>query len=183
LPVDLIVLSDHGMEKVQGDWITLDKYVSLDGVETVGSLLYPATEDDALRIYKKLRAADAGFLVYRRAQVPAELHYNSNAREGDPVVIPKGPYMIRATAPQTDRPEELPAGMHGYNPYEMTSMRAIFFAEGPDIRHGVTVKPFENVNVYPVVTRILGLESPKTDGSVNVLSTILASSLTEEAQH
>jgi hypothetical protein len=45
------------------------------------------------------------------------------------------------------------------------------------------VKPFENVNVYPVVVKILGLDSPKIDGSLNVLSSILAPSLTEEAQH
>ncbi len=184
MPIDLIVVADHGMERTQGDWITLDKYVSLDGVEAVGSLLYPQTEADAARIYKKLRAADAGFLVYRRDKVPAELHYNSNPREGDPVVIAKGPYLIRATLPPpTGRAENPPMGEHGYNPYEMTSMRAVFVAEGPDIRAGVTVKPFENVNVYPVVVKILGLDSPKIDGSLNVLSSILAPSLTEEAQH
>ncbi|MBV8630696.1 MAG: alkaline phosphatase family protein [Silvibacterium sp.] len=183
LPVDLIVVSDHGMEKVQGDWITLDKYVSLDGVQTVGSLLYPPTEADAVRIYKKLRAADAGFLVYRRAQVPAELHYNSNPREGDPVVIPKGPTVIRAAAQPAGQNEFLPVGEHGYNPYEMPSMRAIFFAEGPDIRHGVTLKPFENVNVFPLVVKILTLDSPKVDGSINVLSAILTPSASQEAAH
>jgi len=182
LPIDLIVVADHGMERVQGDWITLDKYVSLDDFPTVGSLLYPPTEADAERVYKKLRAADAGFLVYRRAQVPAELHYNSNPREGDPVIIAKGPTMIRAKAPPADRPDYLPVGEHGYNPYEMTSMRAIFLAEGPDIRPRTTVKPFENINVFPLVVRILGLQSPKVDGSLNVLSGILAPSLSDEAQ-
>jgi predicted AlkP superfamily pyrophosphatase or phosphodiesterase len=173
LPIDLVVVADHGMERVQGDWITLDKYVSLDNFETAGSLLYPQTEIDAERVYKKLRAADAGFLVYRRAQMPAELHYNSNPREGDPVVIAKGPYMIRAHAPASGRPDYLPVGEHGYNPYEEKSMRAIFFAAGPDIRPGSTVKPFENVNVYPFLAKILGLESPLTDGSLNVLSGLL----------
>jgi len=183
LPIDLIVVADHGMERVQGDWITLNKYVPLDGVETVGMLLYPQTEADATRIYKKLRAADAGFMVYRRDKVPAELHYNSNPREGDPVVVAKGPYLIRATLPPSNNhPENSIMGEHGYNPYEMTSMRAIFFAEGPDIRPGVTVKPFENVNVYPIIVKILGLQSPRIDGSLNVLSPILVQSLTEEAQ-
>jgi predicted AlkP superfamily pyrophosphatase or phosphodiesterase len=183
LPIDLIVVADHGMEKVQGDWISLDKYVPLDNVKVVGSLLYPDTEADTDHIYKRLRAADAGFLVYRRARVPPELHYNSNPREGDPVIIPKGPYLIRATAPPAGQNEFLPVGEHGYNPYDMPSMRAIFVAEGPDIQHGVTLKPFENVNVFPLVTKILGLNSPNVDGSVNVLSKILMSSSAEEAQH
>ena len=183
LQIDLVIVADHGMEKVQGDPIILDKYLSLDNVQTVGSLLYPQTEADSSRIYKKLRAADAGFLVYRRAQVPADLHYNSNPREGDPVVIAKGPYLIRATAAQPGQSDFVPMGEHGYNPYEMSSMRAIFFAEGPDIRRGVTLKPFENVNVFPLITKILGLESPKVDGTVNVLSNILTPSAAEEAQH
>jgi hypothetical protein len=38
---------------------------------------------------------------------------------------------------------------------------------------GATLKPFENVNVYPLVARILGLDAPKVDGSLIVLSGIL----------
>ncbi len=52
-------------------------------------------------------------------------------------------------------------------------MRAIFFAEGPDIRPGTKLKPFENVNVFPMIVKILDLNSPKVDGSPNVLSIAL----------
>lgn len=175
LPIDLIVVADHGMERVQGSWITLDKFVSLDGFETAGPLLYAPSDAEANRVYQKLKSADAEFTVYRRDKIPAYLHYNSNPREGDPVIVPKGPYMIRAHGPQAGRDDHAPpAGEHGYDPYEMHSMRAIFFAEGPDIKPGVTVKPFENINVFPLVTRILGLENPPIDGSLNVLSGILS---------
>jgi len=174
LPIDLIVVSDHGMERVQDGWINLDKYVSLDGFETSGSLLYAPSEAEANRAYQKLKAADALFKVYRRAQVPAYLHYNGNPREGDPIVIPNGPYMIRAHGPAPGGEDHAPpAGEHGYDPYEMHSMRAIFFAAGPDIKPRVTVKPFENINVFPLVTKILGLENPPIDGSVNILSGVL----------
>jgi predicted AlkP superfamily pyrophosphatase or phosphodiesterase len=173
LPIDLVVVSDHGMARVEGDWINLDKFVSLDHVQSAGPLLYPDSEADANRIYQKLKAADAKFLVYRRAQFPAYLHYNSNAREGDPVIVPKGPYVIRAHAPEGGREGFTPVGEHGYDPYEMHEMRAIFFAAGPDIRSGITVKPFENVNVFPLLTKILGLENPPIDGSFSVLSGVL----------
>ncbi len=85
-----------------------------------------------------------------------------------------GPYAIRAHAPESgaqDRPPDV--GMHGFDPRTMKSMRAIFIAVGPDIRPGSTLEPFENVNVYPLVARILGLNAPKVDGSLNVLSKIL----------
>lgn len=175
LPIDLIVVSDHGMARVQGDWITLDQYAKLDGVKTVGALLYPESEAGAEHAYQQLKVAQAGFMVYRRSRVPAELHFSENPREGDPVIVPQGPYLIRAHAPPPagDRPPFTPVGEHGYNPFEMTSMRAIFFAEGPDIRPGTKLKPFENVNVFPFIVKILGLQSPEVDGSPNVLSIAL----------
>ena len=174
LPIDLIVVSDHGMERVQGNWIDLDKYVSLDGFETEGSLLYAPSEAEANRVYQKLKSADAAFVVYRRAKMPTYLHYDGNVREGDPVIVAKGPYMIRAHAPASVQEDHTPpAGEHGYDPYDMHTMRAIFFAIGPDIKPGVAVKPFENINVFPLVTKILGLENPPIDGSPNVLSGVL----------
>lgn len=174
LPIDLIVVADHGMARVEGDWITLDTYADLDNFTTVGSLLYPNSEADAEHTYQKLKAAHAGFLVYRRIRVPAELHYNENPREGDPVIVPQGPSLIRTHAPPAGQPAfTSPMGEHGYNPFEMTSMRAIFFAEGPDIRPGTKLKPFENVNVFPMIVKILGLNSPEVDGSPNVLSIAL----------
>jgi predicted AlkP superfamily pyrophosphatase or phosphodiesterase len=99
LPIDLVVVSDHGMVKTQGGWITLDKFADLTGFETVGSLLYGDTEGDRARVYDKLKQASPKFVAYRRKDVPAGLHYNENPREGDPVVIATGPYAIRAHAP------------------------------------------------------------------------------------
>jgi alkaline phosphatase D len=82
--------------------------------------------------------------------------------------------MIRAHGPEPGHEDHAPpAGEHGYDPYEMHSMRAIFFAEGPDIKRGIAVKPFENINVFPLVTKILDLQGPGIDGSLNVLSGVL----------
>ena len=52
-------------------------------------------------------------------------------------------------------------------------MKAIFVADGPDIRPGVNVKPFENVNVYPLIAKILGLRIDAIDGRLSVLQGIL----------
>ncbi|HXM63147.1 MAG TPA: hypothetical protein VN950_19955, partial [Terriglobales bacterium] len=70
------------------------------------------------------------------------------------------------------------AGMHGYDATKMPEMKAIFVASGPDIRAGVTLEPFENVNVYPLIAKILGLDiaNLKTgpiDGKLSVLEGIL----------
>jgi alkaline phosphatase D len=171
LPIDLVVVSDHGMAKVQGDWITLDKFTDLTGFETAGSLLYGKTEEDAARVYNQLKKASSQFVVYRRKDVPGELNFRDNPREGDPVVIATGPFIIRAHGPPAGKQESTPpVGMHGYDPHKMPEMKASFYAAGPDILAGHTVRPFENVNLYPWLAHLLGLTPPKSDGSLNVLA-------------
>ena len=171
LPIDLVVVSDHGMVKEQGGWINLDDFADLSDFETAGPLLYGKTEEDRVQAYDKLKHASPQFVVYRRKDVPAGLDYNQNPREGDPVVIATGPYAIRAHKPQGDRPDGPPEpGMHGFDPHKVAEMKASFFAIGPDIVAGKTVAPFENVNLYPWIAHMLGLQPGKTDGSLNVLA-------------
>lgn len=171
LPIDLVVVSDHGMVREQGEWITLDQFADLSGFETAGALLYSASEADRERVYNQLKKASPQFVVYRRKSVPADLSFNENPREGDPVVIATGPYSIRAHAGPAGQPDRAPVtGMHGFDPHTMPEMKASFFAAGPDILPGRTVMPFENVNLYPWLAHLLGLTPPKTDGSLNVLA-------------
>jgi predicted AlkP superfamily pyrophosphatase or phosphodiesterase len=174
LPIDLVIISDHGMVKIEGPWITLDKFADLTNFEAVGSLLYGKTEEDRARVYNQLKHASSSFVVYRQKDVPAGLHYNQNPREGDPVVIATGPYSIRAHEPPAGRPDTPPiAGAHGFDPHIMPEMKASFYAAGPDIVRGKTVVPFENVNLYPWMAHILGLNPPPTDGNLNILSKTL----------
>ncbi len=103
--------------------------------------------------------------------MPAGLNYDKNSREGDPVVVATGPYLIRAHAPAAGKPDQPPLlGMHGFDPRKMPQMKAGFFAAGPDLVVGKTVATFENVNLYPWLAHLLGLQFPKTDGSLNVLA-------------
>jgi len=181
LPIDLVVVSDHGMAKVEGGWITLDQFVDLTGFVTDGALLYGKTEADRQRVYEKLKDASPRFVVYRWKALPPELNFNGNERAGDPVVIPTGPYAIRAHGPAAGKPDKEPiAGSHGYDVNKMPQMKASFFAAGPDIAVGKTVAPFENVNLYPWLAHLLGLNAPKTDGSLNVLFGTLRDGGTEK---
>jgi alkaline phosphatase D len=170
LPIDLVVVSDHGMVRSEGAWVNLDAFASLAGFETAGSLIYPSTEQDRVSVYNQLKKASSDFVVYRLKDVPPELNYNQNPREGDPVVVATGPFAIRASAPE-GRPDHAPTlGMHGFDPDRVPEMKASFFAAGPDIVPGKTVAPFENVNLYPWIAHMLGLKPAKNDGSLNILA-------------
>src|SRR5271166_5348957 len=112
LPIDLVVVSDHGMVKVDSSWVTLEDFADLSGFETAGSLLYGKSDEDAAKSYNALKKASSEFMVYRRKDVPAGLHYSTNPREGDPVVVATGPCAIRAKKPPEGKPDEPPsAGM------------------------------------------------------------------------
>src|ERR1700760_151039 len=175
LPIDLIVVSDHGMATEKGDWIDLDKYADFTGVETAGALMYPDSEEGAGKLYSKLRIASDKFKVYRRNRMPAELNFTGEPRIGDPVVVATGPYSIRVHGPADPARDHPPnKGVHGYDPRIVPEMGAIFYAAGPDIGKGVVLKPFENVDLYPFVAEILGLDAPATDGNASVLDPALA---------
>jgi alkaline phosphatase D len=163
LAVDLIVTADHGMVKMDPKPVVLDQIVNLDHFKVVGGLLYGETEADAEKAYEELRAhPDARFEVYRRLEVPKDLHYSMSAREGDPVVVAKGPYAVYAHAPTKPGP----VGSHGFDPHKTPEMKAIFYAEGPDIKGGVRLGSFDNVDVYPLIARLLGLETGPVDGEI-----------------
>ncbi len=166
LPVDLIVTADHGMVKVKGEPVVLDSFADLSHFKAEGSLLYADTEADAEKAYEQFRAhPDPRFTVYRRLDVPKALAYDTSPREGDPVIVANGPYGIYVHPP-TRKPN---VGSHGFDPHIMAEMKAIFYAEGPDIRPGVQLKSFDNIDVYPFVARLLGLEAPPVDGTLTPL--------------
>ena len=66
-----------------------------------------------------------------------------------------------------------PRGSHGFDP-ALKSMRAIFLARGPSLRHGVKLPPIENVDVYSLLMRLLGLEPLANDGNPRALTAALA---------
>jgi predicted AlkP superfamily pyrophosphatase or phosphodiesterase len=181
LPVDIIVVSDHGMAAVQGDYITLDQYFPDAGAfeKIVGSQLYAKSEADAQRAYAALHGKSDKFEVYRRSQMPTPLHDDRNPRSGDPIVVTTGPYLVRFSAPPSSgTPEHKQVGAHGFDPERVPDMKASFFAAGVDIRVGVTVAPFDNVDIYPLVAKLLGLDTShlKTgpiDGDLRPLQGIL----------
>jgi len=178
LPVDLIVVSDHGEAAAVKEWIYLDRFTDLSHFQVAGdvvtSFLYPDSGAAAQKAYEDLRGASDKFKVYRRGHAPRHLHVNDSSREGDPIVVATGPFYIRAhEALSFGDPPNTDPGQHGYDPQIVPEMKAIFYAAGPDIRAGVTVKPFENVNVYPLIAKILGLRTGKIDGRLQVLKPIL----------
>jgi alkaline phosphatase D len=163
LPVNLVVVSDHGMQATSGA-LYLRDYADFRGVRLIVNgplgLIYASEPESAERIYRTLKGRSTSFEVHRRQDTPSRWHFSKDARIGDVVVLAREPLGLLTAPP----------GQHGFDPTRFQTMHGIFYAAGPNVRPGAKVKAFESVHVFPFLAKILGLQVPAgLDGSAKVL--------------
>jgi predicted AlkP superfamily pyrophosphatase or phosphodiesterase len=177
--VNIVIVSDHGMAAVSTDRVVVvDDYISLDDVvisdinPTVGLWPKPGKEEG---VYQALRGAHPRLRVYRRSETPEAWHYRDHPRIPPIIgVMDEGwQIMRRATREAIREGRASPAGgQHGYDS-QLMSMRGVFVAAGPAFRQGVTVPAFENIHIYNVLARALGVTPAANDGDLSVAATLL----------
>jgi ectonucleotide pyrophosphatase/phosphodiesterase family member 5 len=101
---------------------------------------------------------------HEKAGLPAGWHYGRHPRVAPIVCVAEIGWVILPRTPNKSLLMPPLAGMHGYDP-EHPDMAASFVAAGPAFRSGVVVPPFDNVDVHPLLLRLLGLPAIATDGS------------------
>ena len=67
---------------------------------------------------------------------------------------------------------EFPEGAHGYD-NEFKDMHAIFYATGSAFKENYSADTFENVNIYPLIAYILGIDPAEVDGALENVSSLL----------
>lgn len=172
LPVNYIFLADHGMAKVDTTTriniaakIDTSKFILRGGSTSLH--LYAKNEADILPSFELLKKQEDGFRVYLRKDIPPQWHFNSAEdrfnRIGDIFVCPSYPKVLSGWSGR------ISPGAHGFDP-AMKEMHASFYAWGPNIKSGKKIKGFENVHVYPMMCKILGLKyGHEIDGRKRVL--------------
>lgn len=178
LPVNYIFLSDHGMVAVD---TTRKKMLNLPQLIDTSQFIIPrasvvmhlyAKNKQAIEpAYRKLKANAGDFYsVYRTTtDIPARWHYNKTDdrynRIGDIIIVAKPPYII-PWVPKNIR------GMHGYD-NDVPDIQATFYAWGPAFKQ-TSLESFNNVDVYPLIAKILGLTiHEKIDGSLKAVQKAL----------
>ena len=63
-------------------------------------------------------------------------------------------------------------GTHGYD-NDFKDMHAIFYAAGPAFKKGFVHPTFENVNIYPLIAKIMNLKPAPVDGKLENVETML----------
>ncbi|NIS34801.1 MAG: alkaline phosphatase family protein, partial [Gemmatimonadetes bacterium] len=174
--VHVLITSDHGMAPVPPDHVIyLDDYADLDGVRVIGNatqafLYFDGAEERLWSTHDALSERLEHARVFLREETPPGWHYDRDHRIGDLVVAADPGWIV---ARREGRPWS-GGGMHGWDP-AVRDMHGIFLAAGPDLVPGVELPAFENIHVYPLVARLLDLESPPAiDGRIEAVDTVLA---------
>ncbi|MGZ5287243.1 MAG: alkaline phosphatase family protein, partial [Flavisolibacter sp.] len=176
LEVNYLFVSDHGMARVD-----TTRYVYIPAVDTSRAVLvwggelaqvYVKSPSDIPALYQELAGVAKDYRVILKKDMPARLHYGAKDdvynRIGDILLIPlKGfTFIARGRKPK--------AGAHGYDPFLVPEMQSVFFAWGPAFKKGKRISAIKNVDVFPVVASILGLEyQHKIDGNKKLMRKIL----------
>ena len=167
---NVIVVSDHGMALVpEGNTIAVEDMVdpSLAKDVSVGqSLGFAPLPGKEAQAKKALLGAHAQYDCWTRETLPARWQYGSNPRI-PPIIcqMHEGWNAMRRDRIQEKAGER---GSHGYD-NALPSMRAVFVARGPSFKQGETLPGFDNVDVYPLLTRLLGIPAAPNDGNPQTL--------------
>jgi len=164
IAANLVVVSDHGMSSV-----STSRLIRFDQVAPAGS--YRLVSDAASAGIEAqpgqeaiLRAAllkpHPHMQCWDKAGIPEHLHYGQHARVPAFLCLAEAGWLIVPGDIARVRP-----GNHGYDP-AVPDMQAIFIASGPALRQGVLLPSFDNVNVYPLLMKLLGLPANSSDGTL-----------------
>ena len=170
--VNLIVLSDHGMEQ-----LSAERYINLKSIipeRMIGGIwggnpvytIKPneGKKDSILMLVNNTR----GVKAWKNEDVPARWHYGTSPRIPGIVVVADSSWYI-STRPLVGT---LNGGAHGYD-NRNPDMFAMFCAAGPAFRKGYTVEEFNNVDIYNLVCKILNITPAKNDGDFSHVKELL----------
>jgi predicted AlkP superfamily pyrophosphatase or phosphodiesterase len=184
LPVNVILVSDHGMYEMQNkleyfifqedllEGLSKNDFIFVNNGTHANIFMKNKAKEE--EVFNAIAAKQIHFKIYKKADIPEKLHFNEHPRIGDLFFIAEPGYSFYSKETLAKKTESRKVwGVHGFDPYITTEMGAIFYANGPNIKKGKKIPTFENIHVYPFVTAILGITPPKIDGDIKVLEGIL----------
>lgn len=172
--VNIIITSDHGMTNYYAKQsVILDEKFNVDDAEQVlwsSPLVQIFPNPGKLEtIFDRIKDLEK-VKCWKKADIPARFNYNTGYRVAPIVCLAENGWMVTSRKWYDDWFKNLdsadrPRGAHGYD-NALPEMQATFIAHGPAFKKGYLAEPFENIQVYNVMCKILGLTPAKNDGDL-----------------
>ena len=145
------------------------KFVSTGSIVAVRAL--PGFEAEVRATMLK---AHPHLTCWDKDKIPARYDYGTNPRVPPIVCLADSGWYFVTDAALKKRLKEQPrdGGAHGYDPAS-PDMRAVFVAHGPAFKPGVVLPVFDNVDVYPLLVRLIGVKGEKGDARLGPVKAAL----------
>lgn len=176
--VYIVLVSDHGQSdyKENQSILVLDALVDLDGISIIegGSFMFLFFDERDPARARQMRDSINGRWRHGRAWLPGETpvswHTTNGSRFPDLIVQPDPHYGVVSSP---DKIAELDRGDHGWNP-SFKDMHGIFIAAGPGLPRATTLGTVSNLDIFPLMMKILGLPlTTAIDGDPDRLTRLL----------
>ncbi|HEX5182997.1 MAG TPA: ectonucleotide pyrophosphatase/phosphodiesterase [Allosphingosinicella sp.] len=172
-PADIVIVSDHGMADLSPDRvIRIDHMVPPSALHMVVDVSPYAAFDAApggRQAAEKLLGHHPHMDCWRKSGIPARLDYGRNPRVPDYLCLGEVGWIVASKDPG----DRLLKGDHGYD-NRAPDMRATFIAAGPDLRRGLRIPAFDNVDLYPLLARLIGIAPLANDGDATLVDEAVA---------
>jgi predicted AlkP superfamily pyrophosphatase or phosphodiesterase len=155
---NILIVSDHGMSDVSSDRIInveeiLDKHTQT--LWDYGPVMYVHPDREEIdNIYTKLKSEESHFNVYRRDEIPKYYHFSNSAMIPEIILIADPGWSLITNKDITRYGKMSSGGQHGYDNNHI-DMHGIFYAIGPDFKEGYTCGTLNNIDIYPLLAKIL----------------------------
>ncbi|MDF7775056.1 alkaline phosphatase family protein [Sphingomonas sp. AOB5] len=155
-PANIVIVADHGMAAT-----STERTVALDAILAPADT-YRVVENGPYATLEAMPGKEAvveqAFLgkkphmeCWRRGEIPERFHYGKNPRVPPILCLAETGWEIKEKAPTS----QYKGGNHGFDNFA-PEMLALFIAHGPAFR-AATLPAFDNVDVYPLLRRLIGL--------------------------
>jgi predicted AlkP superfamily pyrophosphatase or phosphodiesterase len=172
---NLLIVSDHGMSQgARERTIVLDEFVDVSSLTVIdwspilGVAPRWGTVDE---LHRALKGRHASLEVFKNEELPAKYRLAGHPRYPPIIGIADDGWEVTSRA-RLARDQGKPGGTHGYDPIHR-SMHGLFLAVGPAFHAGVKAPRFENVHVYELMCRVLGIRPAPNDGDPAVTAGFL----------
>jgi len=170
-PVNFVITSDHGMIGTSPERVVrIDTLVDATALRVIADGAFLALAPVAGREAEadKLLTPHAHMQCRRKDEMPARFAYGRHPRVPPILCLAEPGWLLFAKGP----PYAPTGGAHGYDNHA-PGMAALFVASGPAFRPGAAIGEIDNVDVYPLLARLLGIAPLPNDGDPAALAAVM----------
>ena len=173
---NLLIVSDHGMASMSPERaVLLDEMLDIASVQRFlpyGPLqgFTPLAGKEA-EVRASLARPREHVQCWPKAELPARFDYGQHPRVPPFICLAEIGWSLATRESLQRNPPS--GGSHGYDPDD-PKMAALFIASGPAFAHGVQLSSFVNVDVYPLLARLLGITPQPNQGRLDTFGAVLS---------